>query len=149
MCPIGPVFRFHLLYNQTCNNTSVPRNLMDSPAMGSPNLLFHLEAGVYSACGHRVFLTLVSLHLGFDIPLKSQVVSNSAIFIQCFLSKWALLISKKYSEWSTKALTLCRKNTLWFNREPVTNVRQLWRQKRERVWQKLSDCSTYLCLQLF
>lgn len=49
--------------------------------MGSPDLVFRLEAGVYSACGCRVFLTLFSLSLGFDVSLESQVVSNRAIFM--------------------------------------------------------------------
>lgn len=72
--------------------------------MGSLRLLFCLEAGVRPACHLRVFLTLVSLHLGFDISLESQVVPNRAIFIQRFLSKWALGVSKKCSKWFAKSL---------------------------------------------
>lgn len=73
--PDSLFFLGNLPHTQTCDKTSVSRNLTDSPTMGFfwP-LLSCLEAGVYSAC-HRAFLTLVSVCLGFDISLESQVVS--------------------------------------------------------------------------
>lgn len=71
----------HLLYSE---NLSPEIGWIHQPQALPLAPLWFLLQTVYSPC-HGVFLTLVSLPLGFDLSLESQVVSNRAIFIQRLL----------------------------------------------------------------